>query len=191
MTNHLVIFAKVPVLGHVKRRLARDVGQLSAWQFYIRTLRALVLRLAPDNRWHSYLAVTGGGARWPRKMSLIDQGRGNLGDRMARINRIMPTGPVVIIGSDIPDIQRSHIARAFKTLGRHDTVFGPAVDGGFWLVGQARRRSIPHLFSHVRWSTEYALADTLSNLDLRHSHALLEELIDVDDGPSFDEWRQR
>jgi uncharacterized protein len=191
MTNHLVIFAKAPVLGHVKRRLARDIGQLPAWQFYIRTLRALAPRLALDSRWQTSLAITGGDARWPRNMPLIDQGQGNLGDRMARIARIMPAGPVVIVGSDIPDIERSHIARAFKTLGRHDTVFGPAADGGFWLVGQARRRSIPNLFSNVRWSTEHALGDTLSNLDRRHTHALLEELIDVDDGPSYDEWRQR
>ena len=191
MTNHLVIFAKAPVLGYVKRRLARDIGQLPAWQFYKRTLRALVLRLALDRRWQTHLAITGGRARWPRRMSLIDQGRGDMGKRMARIIRIMPKGPVVIIGSDIPDIQRSHVACAFKTLGRHDAVFGPAVDGGFWLVGQARRRSIPHLFSHVRWSTEYALVDTLSNLDPRHRHAILEELIDVDDGQSYDSWRQR
>ncbi|MDA0657036.1 MAG: TIGR04282 family arsenosugar biosynthesis glycosyltransferase [Proteobacteria bacterium] len=191
MKQQLVIFAKAPVLGFVKRRLARDIGQVRAWQFYRRTLRALAPRLAADTRWQTYLATTGGKARWPGRAQLIDQGGGSLGERMARVMRVLPVGPVVIVGSDIPGIERRHIAEAFKALGKSDTVFGPAADGGYWLVGLARRRSIPNLFENVRWSTRHALHDTMANLDQRHRSQLLEVLIDVDDGPSYRAWRDR
>jgi glycosyltransferase A (GT-A) superfamily protein (DUF2064 family) len=178
-------------LGFVKRRLARDIGQLPAWQFYRRTLRALAPRLAADARWQTYLATTGGKVRWPGRAPLIDQGGGSLGERMARLLHVLPVGPVVIVGSDIPGIERRHIAEAFKALGKCDTVFGPAGDGGYWLVGQARRRLIPKLFENVRWSTRHALHDTMTNLDQRHSSQLLEVLIDVDDGASYRAWRDR
>lgn len=193
MTNHLVIFAKAPHLGTVKRRLGRDIGNFAAWQFYRRTLRALVRRLAPAGRWQTTLAVTGSSARWPdiapAHVGLIDQGRGDLGRRMACVTAAMPAGPVVIVGSDIPDISRAHIADAFAALGRNDAVFGPAPDGGYWLVGQARRRQLLTLFRNVRWSSEHALDDTLANLDGRYCHAFLNELIDVDDAASYGAWR--
>ncbi|WP_425283593.1 DUF2064 domain-containing protein [Methyloceanibacter stevinii] len=50
----------------------------------------------------------------------------------------MPPGPVVLVGSDIPRISRAHIAEAFRLLGNADAVFGPAQDGGYWLVGFKR-----------------------------------------------------
>ena len=72
---------------------------------------------------------------------------------------------MVIIGSDIPNIERADIANAFHQLGRHDAVFGPAPDGGYWLVGQSRRRTVLQMFDNVRWSSEHALADTMANLE--------------------------
>lgn len=195
MTNHLVIFAKAPHLGTVKRRLARDIGGFAARQFYRRNLQALVRRLSKDRRWQTWLAITGAPARWPELappwMGLIEQGGGDLGARMGRVMAAMPAGPVVIVGSDIPEINPAHITGAFAALGRHDAVFGPAPDGGYWLVGQARRRALPPLFRNVRWSSEHALADTLANLDRRHSHVMLDELIDVDDESSYRAWKSR
>ena len=83
---------------------------------------------------------------------------------MDRVMKTMPPGPVVLIGADIPDIRPCHIKNAFKILGAHDTVFGPAEDGGYWLVGQRRRPRILSLFADVRWSSPHALADTLKNI---------------------------
>ena len=103
---------------------------------------------------------------------------------MARVMALLPPGPVVLIGSDIPGIQPKMIARAFKLLGNHDAVFGPAPDGGYWLVGLRRRPHFSDPFDGVRWSTDQALADSRANLaGLRI--ALIDELEDVDDGPSF------
>ncbi|MBY0423285.1 MAG: DUF2064 domain-containing protein, partial [Parvularculaceae bacterium] len=64
--------------------------------------------------------------------------------------------------------------------GRTDAVFGPATDGGFWLVGLARRRPAPGLFQSVRWSSEHALADAVRSLPRGFETAFLETLSDVD-----------
>jgi hypothetical protein len=93
---------------------------------------------------------------------------------------------VAIIGSDIPAITRAHIARAFALLGRNDFVFGPARDGGYWLIGARRRpRLPPGLLAGVRWSTAHALDDSLATLPAGARVAFLEELEDVDDGAAY------
>ena len=181
---HVVVMARAPRLGAVKRRLARDVGLLAAWRFYRHGLAALTRRLGRDRRWRHWLAVTPDRAvraSWPPAWQVIPQGSGDLGARMGRIFRDLPPGPVVIVGSDIPDISPAHIARAFALLGNHDWVFGPAGDGGYWLVGARRRPALRDPFAGVRWSSPHALADTLANLP-RARVAFLEELLDVDTG---------
>lgn len=190
MRRHLVIFARSPRLGAVKRRLALDIGAVAAWRFYSAVLGRMVMRLARDRRWTCSLATTGGPARWPRHVTRIDQGRGDLGVRMGRVMRTRPPGPVVIIGTDIPDIAPRHVAAAFAALGRNDAVFGPADDGGYWLIGLRRRPFLPRLEGPVRWSSPHALADTRRLLGARVRTAMLETLIDVDDGESLARWRR-
>ena len=121
----------------------------------------------------------------------VPQGRGDLGARMARPFRHLPPGPVVIVGSDIPEVRRGHIAQAFDALRRADVVFGPARDGGYWLVGLGRRRQVPNLFRDVAWSTGRALADTRANIPPGRAVALLEMLDDVDDAAAWRRWRSR
>ncbi len=194
--NHLVLFVKAPRLGRVMRRLAADIGLVAASAFYRHTVAAVTRRLGRDRRWRCWLAVTpdsavgapGLGSPW---CSPIPQGAGDLGRRMARVLDALPPGPAVIIGTDIPDIGRGHIARAFRGLKAHDWVFGPAADGGYWLVGVRRRRRVGDLFAGVRWSTEFTLADTLANLAPGRSAALLDTLDDIDDGAAFARWRAR
>jgi len=118
------------------------------------------------------------------------QGGGDLGRRMARVFQTLPPGPAVIIGSDIPAIRPAHIAAAFRALGQHQAVFGPATDGGYWLVGLRRRPRLPRrLFERVRWSSAHALADTRAGLPKDMSVALLETLEDVDDAGAYARWR--
>ncbi len=151
----------------------------------------MVRRLARDPRWDCSLAVTGGPARWPAHVRRVAQGPGDLGARMDRAIRMQPPGPVVIIGTDIPDIAPRHIAAAFAALGRNDAVFGPADDGGYWLIGVKRRPFPPSLIGPVRWSSRHALADTRRLLGPRVRTAMLETLTDVDDGKSFERWRRK
>ena len=189
--GHLVIMVRAPRLGAVKRRLARDIGAVAAWRFYRAVAGAALRRLAGDPRWTTWLAVTpdraahwaarSGNGLWPTRARLVPQGAGGLGPRMARLLRDRPPGPVVVVGSDIPELDARHVAQAFRALGRHDWVFGPASDGGYWLVGARRRRRPYRPFDGVRWSSEHALADTLARLAGARV-AYVERLDDVDRG---------
>lgn len=191
--RNLVVFAKAPRLGTVKTRLAADIGWVAATAFHRNTIRRVLRRLGRDGRWQCWLAATpdGDAFPWPAGWRVFPQGTGDLGQRMARPAQCLPPGPVVIIGTDIPDIRPAHIAAAFKALGGHDVVFGPAEDGGYWLVGFRRRPRTPEIFKNVRWSTEHALADTLANLDPGLDAAFLETLPDIDDGAAYRRWKTK
>jgi len=160
--------AKLPVAGSVKTRLAREIGVGGATRFARQATATLLQRVAYDRRWQTTLAVApdqGLGSRvWPRGIARRPQGGGDLGTRMQRIFAGKRAGPMLIVGTDVPGIRPAHIAEAFRRLGRHDAVLGPATDGGYWLVGLRRRPRVPRPFASVRWSTPHALADTLSNL---------------------------
>ena len=195
MRGHLVVMARAPRLGAVKRRLARDVGALEAWRFYRATTAGLLRALARDPRWRTWLALTPdraarGRAPWPAPCNVVAQGPGDLGARMGRLLRALPPGPVVIVGSDIPGLGPGHVARAFRRLGANDWVLGPAADGGYWLIGARRRPALRPPFARVRWSGPHALADTLANLAGARV-ALLEELTDIDTGADLARLRAR
>ena len=148
--RHLVLFVRAPRLGNGKRRLARDIGDLAALRFERAMLGRLGRRLGRDRRWRLRLAVTPDAARvarrlWPRGAPVATQGAGDLGGRMRRALASCPPGPAVLVGADIPGLAAHHIATAFRLLGRHDVVFGPAEDGGFWLVGARRCPRLPPL----------------------------------------------
>ena len=115
---------------------------------------------------------------------------------MGRVLRDLPPGPAVIVGSDIPEVDAPAIHAAFRALRCHDAVFGPADDGGYWLVGLRRhpqpRRYLPGtLFRQVRWSSAHALVDTRAGLAKSTRTALLHRLADVDDLESWQAWRAR
>ncbi len=185
--NHLVIMVKYPQAGRVKTRLAAGLGMTGAAIWFRHQTRYLLRNLASDPRWTVTLAISPdryarATAFWPdSNIRFTAQGNGDLGQRMARLFRQSDGGKMVLIGADIPGIRRQHIARAFAELGRNDAVFGPSRDGGFWLVGLKRgSQPVPAgLFENVRWSTEFALSDTLAGL--KHlSIARLPVLSDVD-----------
>ncbi len=185
MKRQLFIMVKEPRPGRVKTRLGRDLGMVpAAWWFRHQSAR-LIRRLAGDARWQTVLAVApdaeGLSSRvWPADLARWPQGWGDLGDRMGRILRYAPKGPVLIVGADIPGITPTLIAKAFAALGRHDAVFGPAPDGGYWLIGLKRTRALRAGFlDGVRWSSRHALADTracLPDWDV----AFIDVLQDVD-----------
>jgi len=164
MRNTVVVFARAPRLGLVKRRLAKDIGQRAALRFHTSTLIRLLRDLLRCRRFRTVLALTPDGAkdRLPPRVTRIGQGRGDIGDRMDAACRRFRHGNVAVIGSDIPGARASHAVAAFRMLGRHDAVFGPAEDGGYWLVALGPRRPAQP-FVNARWSTKHALADTLRN----------------------------
>ncbi|HET6239374.1 MAG TPA: TIGR04282 family arsenosugar biosynthesis glycosyltransferase [Acetobacteraceae bacterium] len=174
------VFARAPRLGAVKRRLAREIGARAALDFHRATMIALLRGLAAEQRFRTVLALTPDHARFPLPVQVarVGQGAGDLGARMQRAAARVKRGRVVIIGCDIPDARAADVLAAFRALRRADAVFGPAEDGGYWLVGLSPRRPA-RPFTAVRWSTAHALTDTLANFRDRRV-AFLRTLRDVD-----------
>lgn len=187
--RHLVIFARRPQFGVGKRRLAADVGDVEALRFTRGTLDRLTRTLGRDPRWRLWLAATPDRPLdWVRTGAAIAQGPGDLGERLTRVITSLPPGPVVILGSDTPTVTRADVAAAFQALGPHRAVFGPARDGGYWLIGLRRGLGERLPFKGVRWSTSDALADTLANL-AGCRVAMLREQEDIDDGAALRRYR--
>ncbi|MEM8647481.1 MAG: TIGR04282 family arsenosugar biosynthesis glycosyltransferase [Pseudomonadota bacterium] len=191
--NHLVVMAKAPEAGRVKTRLAREVGAVEATRVYRTILSGTLRRLAPDPRWRTWVSAAPDraayGSIWPASVSVVPQGGGNLGNRMQCVFDRMPPGPVIIIGSDIPNIRPQDIAEGFKALGHHDAVIGPAPDGGYWMVGQRRRPKVLSMFADVRWSGPHAMSDTLANLK-GVKVALAAQKADLDTRDDYLAWRK-
>ena len=190
MRGHLTLFVRTPAFGRGKRRLAKDIGDLAAVRFERLMIALLLRRLAGDPRWKLRIAVTPDRAchharRWRRGIDVCGQGDGDLGQRMHRALAAALRGPAVLVGSDIPALAAVHVAAAFRLLGSRDLVFGPAADGGFWLVGARHPRHLPSLFARVRWSGPHALADTLAGLPRRTAVGFVETLEDVDDARAY------
>jgi rSAM/selenodomain-associated transferase 1 len=190
MRHTLILFVRAPCLGTGKRRLAREIGAVAALRFERLMIARLLRRLASDRRWRLRLAVTSDQARhraqnWRSGVEAAGQGAGDLGARMLQALRACPPGPAVLVGADIPALAAHHVWTAFRLLGRHDLVFGPAEDGGFWLVGARYPQHLPALFEEVRWSGPYALADTLASLPRRLTVGFADRLEDVDDADAY------
>jgi len=184
MKNLVLVFARVPRLGAVKRRLARDLGARAALRFHRATLFHLLRRLVAERRFATVLCLTPDRSRLilpgrlGRRLRIRPQGPGDLGQRMARAFRAFPHRRVALIGSDIPALSPADLVRAFAALGRAEAAFGPAEDGGYWLVAQGPRRA-DRPFVAVRWSSRQALADTLRNFRGRRV-VFLRTLRDID-----------
>ncbi len=183
LARYLVVMVKEPKAGAVKTRLGARVGAATAAAFYRQMTSATLRAVARDPRWTTVLAVSPDNAMkasvWPPDLPTVAQGQGSLGDRFDRIMRTMPPGPVIIIGTDIPDIRADDIADAFGQLGSEDAVFGPSPDGGYWLVGLRRRPAVLRIFGNVRWSSQWTLQDTLANLT-GHCTGYVVERDDID-----------
>jgi len=188
--GQVYMFVRAPMIGVGKRRLAADIGDMAAWRFSRHTTRDVLRRISDDPRWQTTLSVTpdrfaSSGRFWPANLPRTPQGQGDLGRRMVRALKRHPHNPAIIVGSDIPALSADHIAAAFQALCTHDLVFGPAGDGGYWLVGARIPGRLGRLFQNVRWSSPRALEDTLAGLKPSRRVAVLDVLDDVDDGADY------
>jgi hypothetical protein len=176
------VFAREPVLGKVKTRLAKHVGDQAALALH-RAFVADTVALARGVADRTVLAVAGDpdGFR-DLEVERIAQVDGDLGARMSHAITSQlrsGSGPVCIIGSDAPTVPREDLVEAFFELKDRDIVLGPSTDGGYWLIGA--RVPIPELFTGIEWGTPLVLPQTMSRLQSR-DYVLLGEHYDID-GP--------
>jgi len=174
----LFVMAKAPQLGKAKTRLAGDIGKVHALRLY-RAMITKVLRQVQDPRWDTILAVTppdmlGRVPEW-RGITQIPQVSGSLSPRLAAV--FVNKGPTLAIGTDCPQVTARDIAEGVKALRSHSAVFGPADDGGFWLIG-LNGPVHPDVFEDVRWSHDDTLKDMRAKIS--GTTAQLRTLIDVD-----------
>jgi len=174
----LIIFVKNIVLGKVKTRLAKTIGNTGALNVYkalYNITQTETLKLNIDR--HVYFSDVVNNSSWPGDKKFTQNGNG-IGERMlnafkAGFNKGYEQ--IVLIGSDLPDISEAIITSGFKALKYSDIVFGPAQDGGYYLVGMKNFQ--PTLFLNKPWSQPNLLKETLTDVN---SYSLLKELNDID-----------
>ena len=144
MTDALYIIAKAPRAGLAKTRLGRGIGDAAAIVLYEAFLRDLAARFAdapfecgwyvtPHDAWDDISPLVDRG-----ETKVLLQGEGDLGERQRELFRgaaARGEERVVLIASDSPQLTVGVVQRAFHELGRHDLVFGPTHDGGYYLIG--------------------------------------------------------
>jgi rSAM/selenodomain-associated transferase 1 len=182
----LLIFVKNLVLGKVKTRLARTIGDAKALEVYHQLLRHThdITKLLRTDKYLCYSDNIEYNDIWEKNSyTKMQQNGADLGERM--LNSFIEAFSdnykrVVIIGSDCPELQTKHIEKAFELLKEKDVVIGPADDGGYYLLGM--NKLIPSLFFNKKWSTSHVMRDTINDIrrmDLQYS--LLPVLSDVDE----------
>lgn len=180
MKNLLVIFAKNPYTKKVKKRLAVTIGNDRAQQIYIKIINILMQNIESDH--YKILLYVHGSIDFfknYRKTIKIQEGK-DLGEKMYLTfkNELTYYNKVIIIGSDLPDLQEKDILDAFKKLKNHDIVIGPTFDGGYYLIGM---KTPIQLFENIEWSTEKVFDTTIRKInDLNLSIHLLKKKRDID-----------
>ena len=192
--NLLLIFTKNPVAGKVKTRLAKDLGDdkaLEIYKFLLEHSAAFTSSVNAEKHVYYSDSITDQDI-WDNKIYKKKlQSGAHLGKRM---ENAFKNGfeenheKIIVIGSDMYDIQAGDIEEAFQQLENHDYVIGPASDGGYYLFGMKSLNL--KVFKNKDWGTSSVLKDTLKDLqkedvkllETRNDVDLLE---DIEDHPAF------
>ena len=191
----LIVFARKPVKGKVKRRLVKVIGCYRAMEVYrsllistlrelqtIRGVRKILMVANPlDVGWFRHQAFC-------RDWALRCQTAGNLGRRMEQAfnYELRRSTSVVLMGSDIAGVQATDVLQAFTLLEEGvGTVIGPAVDGGYWLLGRSDRDA--DIFKDISWGSSQVFSETKSKLESAgSSYHEIQERRDIDNGSDLD-----
>lgn len=181
----IALFTRWPEPGRAKTRLIPAIGADAAAALHKRltertvaTVRAAGLPLEV----RSTGAAPAAFRDWlGADVSIVDQGDGDLGERLARA---AAATPVLLLGADVPDVTPAHLAEAAALLADHALAIGPAEDGGYWLLGLAM--PMPQLFRGIAWGTATVFAETLARAPV--PPALLPMLADLDRPEDLTRW---
>jgi len=179
----LIVFARKPVAGAVKTRLAATIGNEKALNIYVRLLKHTKNVITPVNcDKYVFLTESGQDNFWAGFINEVQQGD-TLGARMHNAFELLFSSgynKVLIIGSDCPHLTTNIVEEGFNKLISNDIVIGPATDGGYYMLGM--KKLYQKLFENKSWSTAFVFDDTMRDIvTLALSHHLLPELSDVDE----------
>lgn len=183
--NALIVFARAPVEGQVKTRLAKEIGERNALEVYrglLNFTRSVSDRLQED-RFVFFDQMPSVDDEWSDELyKKCTQSGSDLGERMNNASAEILNKKyekVVIIGTDCIDMRLDILQMAFRKLDACDVVVGPARDGGFYLIGMKEQN--PFLFEGRSWSNPLVLDETRRLLEENsRTYALLPELNDLD-----------
>ncbi|PQJ21707.1 TIGR04282 family arsenosugar biosynthesis glycosyltransferase [Tenacibaculum sp. SG-28] len=181
--NLLLIFTRNPKLGRVKTRLAKSIGTVPAlhiYQFLLEHTKSITQASTFDKAVYYSEEIEENDIWEPTSYQKYVQIGTHLGARMdIAFKNAFAKGysKVVVIGSDLLDLQEIHLTEAFEQLNSHDTVIGPAKDGGYYLLGC--KNHIPNIFRNKNWGSTSVYEETLKDLEGLSVH-LLEPLNDID-----------
>lgn len=196
--NALIIFARYPVLGKVKTRLASSYSKEFALGFYKECSRHLFMEITQNQNhiFTPFLFCTEKDelskmAEWAGPgFKFYHQDGVDLGRRMSNaFRKVFTLGAkkVVIIGTDVPDISNNLITKSFKLLDDNDFVIGPSNDGGYYLLGLKNLKL--DLFSGINWSTGLVLEQTIGKIEEGNfNFTKLKPLHDIDNEYSLTSW---
>jgi rSAM/selenodomain-associated transferase 2/rSAM/selenodomain-associated transferase 1 len=203
--ERLILFTRYPEPGTTKTRMIPKLGAEGAAELQRQMTRHIVSRATQFIGLHPTpleVRFEGGNINLMKAWLGIGfdyspQGKGDIGLRMGRaFEDGFGSGydTLVIIGSDIPDITADIMQKAFEGLKAHDLVLGPAVDGGYYLIGMhktAFNRASSRLFNGIHWGTDGVLSKTLAAAkELRLKYILLDTLDDVDRPEDLAVWQR-
>jgi hypothetical protein len=184
MKSGLIIFIRNLRHGKVKTRLAAKFGNDHAFEIYKKLLEHTCAVATPVKAdkflfYSEEIEID----NWPSEFSRFVQKGEDLGERMKNAFELLFNHGyqnVLIIGSDCLELSTVTIEKGFEELDKSDIVIGPAVDGGYYLLGL--KTNSPFLFENVQWSSSQVLQQTLSICnDNNMHHSLLEVLRDIDE----------
>lgn len=178
----LIVFVKNIVLGKVKTRLAKSIGDVGAFNVYKQLFNITQTETLKTNiERHIYFSDVVINSAWPNDKKFVQSGN-NIGERMENaFNKGFELGykKVILIGSDLPDISSKLIQTGIELLNSADCVFGPATDGGYYLIGLNEPN--PHIFRDKPWSKPNLMSETETEIYAQDkSIKYLKKLNDID-----------
>lgn len=193
--NHIIIFTRFPVPGKTKTRLISSLGPERAAELQ----RKMTEKVAKEALVASKILAAPVSIFYTNgtKEQMTDwlgdcfhyypQSSGDIGTKMEHAFSLIlqnPASSAILIGSDIPGITAKIIEKGFRSLQNSDAVFGPSIDGGYYLIGMnqnVKENLNTLLFSEVPWSTASVLKKTTQRLDkYEYPYELLQSLRDID-----------
>lgn len=187
MSKELVIvFVKNIKLGKVKTRLAKTIGDQGAFEVYSNLVKVTEMAtkdLSVDKR--IYFSDATVDTIWKNDYKTIQHGV-DLGERMKNaFKKGFEDGyeRIILIGSDLPDITGNHINKGLEALKQNEVSFGPAEDGGYYLIGLSKMHNF--VFDNKPWSKTHLLEETLS--ELKENGVTFTTLVTLNDIDTYDD----